>query len=372
MDESPHKCPVCSRSFNQRSNLKTHLLTHTDHKPYECSSCGKVFRRNCDLRRHALTHAVGDVPTSDHLDVGDDSRNLSGDEEDTVLEVDSPANSPHGRRVSSASPLIADIGNDDIDDNDEEDDTETTKETELVKAPEIHNVKDHSEVTHCHHEGNGEYTMRPSHENSMYYNKEYKKYGTTSGDVTDARDHHLSVTSQKQQQKEMLKAAHENSYLPMLHVRRDLHHRNSSLSSSTVTSGGMHPMPQFGLSSVPFRKRPIGLDGEPHPIMIRRTIGNIHHSAHSMALGSPSNSSKLTSDCPIPSQLGCSDPIQEIPLALNTSGTSNSVPLVTTVPQVPTQLPVRPQPESKNVLPPPAQPVAPRRTGFSIEDIMRK
>ncbi|KAK6626778.1 hypothetical protein RUM44_009255 [Polyplax serrata] len=62
MEESPHKCPVCSRSFNQRSNLKTHLLTHTDHKPYECGSCGKVFRRNCDLRRHALTHAVGDVP----------------------------------------------------------------------------------------------------------------------------------------------------------------------------------------------------------------------------------------------------------------------------------------------------------------------
>lgn len=61
MEESPHKCPVCSRSFNQRSNLKTHLLTHTDHKPYECNSCGKVFRRNCDLRRHALTHAVGDV-----------------------------------------------------------------------------------------------------------------------------------------------------------------------------------------------------------------------------------------------------------------------------------------------------------------------
>ena len=59
MDDSPHKCPTCGRSFNQRSNLKTHLLTHTDIKPYNCSDCGKEFRRNCDLRRHMLTHTLG-------------------------------------------------------------------------------------------------------------------------------------------------------------------------------------------------------------------------------------------------------------------------------------------------------------------------
>lgn len=69
MEESPHKCPVCSRSFNQRSNLKTHLLTHTDIKPYHCS-CGKVFRRNCDLRRHSLTHNLG-------ANSGKSSRSLS-------------------------------------------------------------------------------------------------------------------------------------------------------------------------------------------------------------------------------------------------------------------------------------------------------
>ncbi|XP_060874695.1 LOW QUALITY PROTEIN: protein bowel-like [Metopolophium dirhodum] len=70
LEESPHKCPVCKRSFNQRSNLKTHLLTHTDHKPYECYSCNKVFRRNCDLRRHTLTHAVGDAPAAGTLGAG--------------------------------------------------------------------------------------------------------------------------------------------------------------------------------------------------------------------------------------------------------------------------------------------------------------
>lgn len=64
MEESPHKCPVCNRSFNQRSNLKTHLLTHTDIKPYNCTACGKVFRRNCDLRRHSLTHNLSSTPVS--------------------------------------------------------------------------------------------------------------------------------------------------------------------------------------------------------------------------------------------------------------------------------------------------------------------
>lgn len=71
MEESPHKCPVCQRSFNQRSNLKTHLLTHTDHKPYECNQCHKVFRRNCDLRRHKLTHSVCEHPVGSALGGGE-------------------------------------------------------------------------------------------------------------------------------------------------------------------------------------------------------------------------------------------------------------------------------------------------------------
>jgi odd-skipped-like protein len=75
MDDSPHKCPTCGRSFNQRSNLKTHLLTHTDIKPYNCGECGKVFRRNCDLRRHTLTHTLGlNEGTNDGLKCSSPSR----------------------------------------------------------------------------------------------------------------------------------------------------------------------------------------------------------------------------------------------------------------------------------------------------------
>ena len=30
LEEAPHKCPVCNRSFNQRANLKTHMQIHTN------------------------------------------------------------------------------------------------------------------------------------------------------------------------------------------------------------------------------------------------------------------------------------------------------------------------------------------------------
>ncbi|XP_073827363.1 brother of odd with entrails limited [Musca autumnalis] len=274
MEESPHKCPVCSRSFNQRSNLKTHLLTHTDHKPYECNSCGKVFRRNCDLRRHTLTHAVGDVP-GEYVDVveeeDDNGRNLSGDEEDSLLEVDSPRNSPiqrHGspnheldqehddddelegdQRISMAERLslkrkaqfdreaLEDDSDDELaeenEDEEEEDvrdkDPKANVKQELMEKSQrktedvVDGNNQYQGVTHCHHEGGTQYTMRPSHE----FQRNGEESGPPGAGLNAPPDYLMASTSSgiSSFMPGPPMPGHDASdpYMPLLHVRRDLH-----------------------------------------------------------------------------------------------------------------------------------------------------
>lgn len=245
LEESPHKCSVCNRSFNQRSNLKTHLLTHTDHKPYECGTCGKVFRRNCDLRRHALTHTIGgDVPSdsTDNLykNTNDTSENEDRNEqdddiiEDDDIEVDSPAHSPIAMQRQPSTPNAEQkvyAESDEI--------VDVSKKMRSKRFSEAHEnseppqkiprldekTTDEIAVTHCHHNGNERYTMRPS--------------------------------------------LNSESYPITLHVRRDLHYKNemvplamhmetparATITTTTTTSSL--------LRSVPFRKRSIEFSHEP-------------------------------------------------------------------------------------------------------------
>lgn len=224
MEESPHKCPVCSRSFNQRSNLKTHLLTHTDHKPYECNSCGKVFRRNCDLRRHALTHAVGDVPPGDVLDVGEEDMGRPGsaiepgfDDEDP--DISSPEHSPVRRARSSS---VESIGR------------EQSEERPRRSSPPPHSV----ERTHCHHNEQtnraSPYTMRPQQQDKhrMLSVEAYEKGRYTSEEVIDKEMRYADIPEPQVRH-------------PQLQIRRDLHQvqpppdpsKISQMTSPTIDPG---------------------------------------------------------------------------------------------------------------------------------------
>lgn len=236
LEESPHKCSVCNRSFNQRSNLKTHLLTHTDHKPYECGTCGKVFRRNCDLRRHALTHTIGgDVPSdsADNLykNTNDTSENEDRTEqddeiiEDDDIEVDSPVHSPIANQSQTPTPDAeqkAYTKSDEIVDVSKRMPSKRFSEAlensePPQKIPRLdEKMTDEIAVTHCHHNGNERYTMRPS--------------------------------------------LYSESYPITLHVRRDLHYKNEmapiAMHMETSNRAAVTSTSNL-LNSVPFRERSI-------------------------------------------------------------------------------------------------------------------
>ncbi|XP_045475900.1 protein bowel-like [Harmonia axyridis] len=335
MEESPHKCPVCSRSFNQRSNLKTHLLTHTDHKPYECNSCGKVFRRNCDLRRHALTHAVGDLP-SDVLDPafnqGEDSGNMS----------------PRPRSPSA------------------------TNEGSMRSTTPV------SERTQCHEprSTSSPYTMRPSHERLDYQHDLEDEDDLDEDPEIDpgVEDQPTSLINDKLEEPQEPPPI----YHPQLQIRRDLHHAAAQMKPSTITSGSLEPA-YLGA----FRKRlldadrPRLMDGDrfppssyanerPTPPMNLRMPPSIHSSimVSSMSPMPPMH------HVPPPSVLKPPDN-HVVPSGSGVSRIKSDVVSEPEISNLPSDLSMKRQDVVQQPPQPRPQP-PPKRTGFTIEDIMRR
>jgi KRAB domain-containing zinc finger protein len=44
-------CPICGKNFGHRSNLSSHMISHTNDK-VECDICGKIFKNQISLRTH--------------------------------------------------------------------------------------------------------------------------------------------------------------------------------------------------------------------------------------------------------------------------------------------------------------------------------
>ena len=54
--KSSYACDLCNKQFTQLGNLKTHIVSHTDHKQYTCELCEKTFTRSGTLKSHMLVH----------------------------------------------------------------------------------------------------------------------------------------------------------------------------------------------------------------------------------------------------------------------------------------------------------------------------
>jgi odd-skipped len=290
----------------------------------------------------------------------DDVQNISDAEDDAVLEVDSPLNSPNnsGR---SPSPLQMPVSAELQDESEgHEEFVRGHEEMEPPPAPAQDKLdKDIVPVTHCHHErpygSRSPYTMRPNNG----YDRDPRHRSPTPSNLSSSQ--YLS------QSQDSLNSAHMQStssrsdmFLPMLHVRRDLHHKMSNrLIASTVTSGGNggvmdHPTPNF-LSSIPLRKRPIGPDGEPYLPSISRNIG-IYGLHRNHPLLKPPEELMMP---PVISPDAASSSHETLSMHSSLMG---SPPLVSP-PQAPTT-------SQQQIAPAAAAP--PKRTGFSIEDIMRR
>ncbi|XP_055079079.1 telomere zinc finger-associated protein [Periophthalmus magnuspinnatus] len=49
-----HKCPKCSETFSRKSQLSSHMVTHTGEMPYECSICSERFVLKKHLNHHMM------------------------------------------------------------------------------------------------------------------------------------------------------------------------------------------------------------------------------------------------------------------------------------------------------------------------------
>lgn len=60
--DKKYTCERCFKSFNVRSHLESHMVTHTGEKKYTCKYCGNKFTQSSSLRNHVIAIHTHNFP----------------------------------------------------------------------------------------------------------------------------------------------------------------------------------------------------------------------------------------------------------------------------------------------------------------------
>jgi hypothetical protein len=56
LQEKPHKCSLCLKSFPTPGDLRSHQYVHSGAWPFRCTACGRGFSKQTNLRNHLFLH----------------------------------------------------------------------------------------------------------------------------------------------------------------------------------------------------------------------------------------------------------------------------------------------------------------------------
>ena len=92
LQDKPHKCTLCSKSFPTPGDLKSHMYVHNGSWPYKCDVCNRGFSKHTNLKNHLLLH------TGEYAYLGGGSR--GGGEHSSLVECSSLKPKVQGSKTS--------------------------------------------------------------------------------------------------------------------------------------------------------------------------------------------------------------------------------------------------------------------------------
>ncbi|XP_017785866.1 PREDICTED: protein bowel-like, partial [Nicrophorus vespilloides] len=328
--EKPFKCTECGKGFCQSRTLAVHKILHMEESPHKCPVCSRSFNQRSNLKTHLLTH-------TDHKPY---ECNSCGKVFRRNCDL----------RRHALTHAVGDVPADGLGDGFIPPESMSPRPHSPERDDPIRISSPIPERTQCH-EPCTSYTMRPNPEERRIHLEDEDEDLEDDPEIDPGQEEPPNLEG-----KEKPKEPHH----PQLQIRRDLlppqkpstitspmeHHflgpfRKRRYSEATNLSMGRHsPPPVMSMRlTMPSNLMPQSIPIPPSPTILKPPDILIPNNSQLLNLAGPSTSKISSLDVPSDLSMKKDDSIQQ---------------------------PIQPPPPPR----PPQNP--PKKTGFTIEDIMRR